>query len=812
MADELKGLLGLLGERLDQHDNNRREVQSQLQETCAKMVKDADSLEEKISEKISKDFGLKEERILGFIAKLNEGEGDMSILLKQAKEELSREWKYEIQHSDQVRTFADSYELKVSSVEVERGVNTDNAESIVSRLQGHLNKLHDSVTAARDNLAKVCNERRTEVEELGKRINEELEEHFNVEDARIQGVVKIVREKVNSEDPDEVKWAVSKAKSAAFVRKEYSLGKGDLPDKYNLVVKSDVSLESIDFKERAPKVLTAELIGNGEVALSFAFFNEDEAELLRPLHLQFRVIISLSEKGEDELIGMTYTKEYDIDEAKHIFCDVRIAPGTTYCVKARIAHQGQSTRWSKETAEFTTPGFTECVWKKCPDNIEEKRKYSVDEKNPRVASRLGGYLESCTIVGSMPLPPGKVTTWGVKIVIPEPTSRDEIYIGVAPFGIDQGHSPNYEHGWYFECLSSTLTSGPPHGYRKKKYVFMKLFKKRIHTGDTVEVETDTSRGALSFIVKGKNYGVAYEGIPLDKPLVPCVILFFKGVSVELSLSEGRESDDINNSIPAPSNITAKSGIAWDSIALTWDAAEGASFYQVEVDGSKFWEASTTNSFTKRGLLPDTEHTFRVRAVRGNSVSEWSEVMKGRTEKESFEYSWWKECPDNVRKHMKYSVDEKNPRIATKTFYGYSIIIGNTPIPLNKVFSWSVKIFKSKDNDGRGILIGVAPSDINQNVDNVSEKCGWHFVCYSSTLRSGPPHNYKWKEYGPRKGNGQYVHTGDNVGVVMDTTKGELSFVVNGVNLGVAFEGIPLDKPLVPCAILVCNDESVELVI
>ena len=47
---------------------------------------------------------------------------------------------------------------------------------------------------------------------------------------------------------------------------------------------------------------------------------------------------------------------------------------------------------------------------------------------------------------------------------------------------------------------------------------------------------------------------------------------------------------------------------------------------------------------------------------------------------------------------------------------------------------------------------------------------------------------------------------------MDTAKGELSFVLNGVNLGVAYEGIPLDKPLVPCVILYCPGDSVELVI
>ena len=44
-------------------------------------------------------------------------------------------------------------------------------------------------------------------------------------------------------------------------------------------------------------------------------------------------------------------------------------------------------------------------------------------------------------------------------------------------------------------------------------------------------------------------------------------------------------------------------------------------------------------------------------------------------------------------------------------------------------------------------------------------------------------------------NGEYVHTGDSVGVVVDTEKGELSFVVNGMNVGVAYEGVPLTSLL-----------------
>ena len=47
---------------------------------------------------------------------------------------------------------------------------------------------------------------------------------------------------------------------------------------------------------------------------------------------------------------------------------------------------------------------------------------------------------------------------------------------------------------------------------------------------------------------------------------------------------------------------------------------------------------------------------------------------------------------------------------------------------------------------------------------------------------------------------------------MDTTKGELSFVVDGADLGVAYEGIPLDKPLVPCVILCYEGDSVKLII
>ena len=509
--------------------------------------------------------------------------------------------------------------------------------------------------------------------------------------------------------------------------------------------------------------------------------------------------------------------------------------GTKYHICVRAISSQNSNYWSDSiTVQTEKEPFT---WKKCPFFVSEKRKYFADENNSRIATKVGGD-EFCTVVDNVSIPLNKTVSWGIKILKSKRNDGDGILIGIAPFDINLDEVYNREKcGWYFDCRNSRLHSGPPHNYKGKEYGPRKGDGEYVRTGGSVGVVMDTTKGELSFVVNGVNLGVAYEGIPIDKPLVPCVLLCYQGDSVELDISEVKEN--VDSSIPVPSNIMAMNGTTWDFITLIWNGVEGASFYQIEVDGSKQWEMSTTNEFTKRGFLPDTEHAFRVRAVSGNSVSEWSDIVRGRTQKEAdFSECIWKECPDQVYKKRKYSVDEKNPRIAhiksittvqsnqnipqnpfrPQSAYtpndNLSTMIGSTPLPLNKVTSWSIKILRSGKNNGGRIYIGVVPSDIDQNGGGNFNKCGWYFDCRRSKLWSGPPHNYRDKEYGPRKGffGGQYVHTGNSVGVVMDTAKGELSFVLNGVNLGVAYEGIPLDKPLVPCVLLYNEGGSIELVI
>lgn len=133
-----------------------------------------------------------------------------------------------------------------------------------------------------------------------------------------------------------------------------------------------------------------------------------------------------------------------------------------------------------------------------------------------------------------------------------------------------------------------------------------------------------------------------------------------------------------------------------------------------------------------------------------------------------------------------------------------------PLPPNQVSSWGIKLLVISVAWAH-IYIGVAPFDVDQDLNEIQETCGWYLDCYSSALYSGAPHNYNFKKYGPRKEDGEYVRKKDVVGVVMDTTKGELSFSLKGKNLGVAYEGIPLDKPLVPCVAIEMED-TVELIV
>ena len=106
---------------------------------------------------------------------------------------------------------------------------------------------------------------------------------------------------------------------------------------------------------------------------------------------------------------------------------------------------------------------------------------------------------------------------------------------------------------------------------------------------------------------------------------------FKSIRKEIkSLREWRKKPKQKQLIP--NNITVKDA-RLNSISVSWDAVERAKNYLIEVDGEEvFLKPETSNTLTKAGLLPDTEHSFRVRTIHERMMGEWSNTVRGRTKR------------------------------------------------------------------------------------------------------------------------------------------------------------------------------------
>jgi hypothetical protein len=131
----------------------------------------------------------------------------------------------------------------------------------------------------------------------------------------------------------------------------------------------------------------------------------------------------------------------------------------------------------------------------------------------------------CTVLGVDSFPENTVVIWRVKVV-----NCYQIMIGVAPASIDVNDEYNcYKSGWYLHCQNNCLYSGPPFNYVNK---YCGFDFEPVPEGETVVVEVNTTTGDISFTVREETY-LAFQGIPLDEKLFPCVLLWNTGNIVKL---------------------------------------------------------------------------------------------------------------------------------------------------------------------------------------------------------------------------------------------------------------------------------------
>lgn len=288
---------------------------------------------------------------------------------------------------------------------------------------------------------------------------------------------------------------------------------------------------------------------------------------------------------------------------------------------------------------------------------------------------------------------------------------------------------------------------------------------------------------------------------------------------------------------APIEVTT-GPMQYGAVRLRWDSSvhqneqleaaglAGAVRYQVQTQEHGSNTAENVAECTVRDVMyfpaklaPCKRYDVRVRAGCKGVWSPWSKPTVV-TVPEWARWCAWKECPATVDPVLAYKVSGATRRWATQTGDYWCTVVGNTPLARDSEVTWGTKIIVSKDRNGAGIFVGVAPEDINQSEDENFEKCGWYVNCGDFMLRSGPPHSYGYDglEYGPRKKYGCYVTTGDAVMSVVNTKVGTLSFSIHShatgkrEDMGIAYKGIPLDKPLVPAVIMFYKKDAIELLI
>lgn len=395
------------------------------------------------------------------------------------------------------------------------------------------------------------------------------------------------------------------------------------------------------------------------------------------------------------------------------FIKAGLLPETEYVFRVRCVFGDGVSSWSlyakgkTQRKEFKAIGWEECF---SGDN------YYLDKRNVRIVTSNSN--ESCTVKSNMPLPRNEVSSWRINMFPSKECVKKSFFIGVARYngGVHGGKAKM--DGWYFCCSSLELFSGL-HLVRKASAYGPRIEGRKFIR--SVGVIMDASKGTLSFVLDGINYGVAFEGIPCDTDIYPSVILGNKGDAVELNLSVVKEN--VSYAIPIPKRLYIITD-SWRSVGLSWDAIDGTTRYQVEVNGSLLQPIST-NMFVKKDASPDTEYSFRVRSVRGDGASAWSDPLKWRTKKKVFENVTWQECPPHLENERMFIVNEINPRIVENagTSKHSSTVIGGICIPEGKVSFWSVKVLKSLYGTSSNIYVGVAPQNINQSSGVNQKECG-----------------------------------------------------------------------------------------
>ncbi len=159
------------------------------------------------------------------------------------------------------------------------------------------------------------------------------------------------------------------------------------------------------------------------------------------------------------------------------------------------------------------------------------------------------------------------------------------------------------------------------------------------SGLTMTTKTSTTVG-LSWTASTDNAGVTgydiYNGSIITGSTTGATIYMVKGLtpdmeydfSVKAKDASGNQSNASNTATVRTSKtevIKLSAQVVDNSIIVKWNAINGVSLYDIEVDGIVI-DNGTNTTYAHTGLQPNIRHTYRVRTRSVNGNSEWSEMI------------------------------------------------------------------------------------------------------------------------------------------------------------------------------------------
>ena len=152
----------------------------------------------------------------------------------------------------------------------------------------------------------------------------------------------------------------------------------------------------------------------------------------------------------------------------------------------------------------------------------------------------------------------------------------------------------------------------------------------IPTGDSLTVQWNTAEGAEGYEIEvdGVIHTVGMETIYHHANLGNNSEHTYRVRSINSETTSFWSDLLVKSTVPGvPSGVKAVPGT--DEIVVTWNVVLGAIGYEVEVDGNIIDNGQNTK-FTHKNLLPNTQHTYRVRANTAAGAGEWSQAITQST--------------------------------------------------------------------------------------------------------------------------------------------------------------------------------------